>query len=332
MTFVARITVICRLAVAAVVAVVSGGVADAAGGLATAGAFSSPGLPIEYLDVPSPSMGRNIRVEFQSGGPGSHAVYLLDSMEAAEDVNGWDRNTAAFDWYHGSGLSLVLPVGGMSSFYSDWYQPAVGNGQTYTYKWETFLTRELPTWLQANKNVAPNGNAAVGLSMGGSSALVLAIYHPQEFSYAGSLSGFLNLSQGQWPGLVNVAMHYDGGFDPNAMWGPPGDPAWARNDPTVNVARLVANNTRVWVYCGNGSPTDIDVNNPNSAPVQGLGFLEGFAIGSNIAFRDAYIADGGKNGVFNFPGNGTHSWGYWGQQLQQMKPDLQRVLGATSTT
>jgi diacylglycerol O-acyltransferase/trehalose O-mycolyltransferase len=30
--------------------------------------------------------------------------------------------------------------------------------------------------------------------------------------------------------------------------------------------------------------------------------------------------------VFNFPPNGTHSWGYWGAQLQQMKPDLVRIL------
>jgi diacylglycerol O-acyltransferase/trehalose O-mycolyltransferase len=35
--------------------------------------------------------------------------------------------------------------------------------------------------------------------------------------------------------------------------------------------------------------------------------------------------------VFNFP-NGTHNWAYWGQQLQDMKPDLQRVLGAKPTT
>jgi S-formylglutathione hydrolase FrmB len=83
------------------------------------------------------------------------------------------------------------------------YQPAVGNGQTYTYKWETFLTQELPSWLAANRNVAPNGNAVVGLSMGGSAALVLAIYHPQEFIYAGSLPGFLNLSAPNWTGQLN---------------------------------------------------------------------------------------------------------------------------------
>lgn len=37
---------------------------------------------------------------------------------------------------------------------------------------------------------------------------------------------------------------------------------------------------------------------------------------------------GGRNGVFNLPPAGTHSWEYWGQQLQAMKPDLQRALGA----
>jgi diacylglycerol O-acyltransferase / trehalose O-mycolyltransferase len=46
-------------------------------------------------------------------------------------------------------------------------------------------------------------------------------------------------------------------------------------------------------------------------------------------FQMNYQGQGGRNGVFNFPGNGTHSWGYWGGQLQAMKPDLQRVLGAT---
>jgi diacylglycerol O-acyltransferase / trehalose O-mycolyltransferase / mycolyltransferase Ag85 len=319
-----------RLAVAVTVAALLPGLTSVAGEAATAGAFSSPGLPIEYLDVPSPGMGRDIRVEFMAGGPDARAVYLLDSMEAGDDFNGWDINTQAFDWYHQSGLSIVMPVGGKSSFYSDWHAPAVGNGGTYTYKWETFLTSELPAWLAANKSVPQTGNAVVGLSMGGSSALVLAAYHPQEFIYAASLSGFLNLSAGDWPGKVGIAMMWNGGFDPAAMWGPPGDPAWARNDPTVQAGRLAANSTRIWIYCGNGTATDPALASPD-APIAGLGFLEGFAIDSNFAFRDAYIAAGGRNAVFNFP-EGIHSWCYWGQQLQQMKPDIQRVLGAAPPT
>ena len=62
-----------------------------------------------------------------------------------------------------------MPVGGQSSFYTDWYQPACGKSGCQTYKWETFLTGELPQWLAANKDVSTTGNAAVGLSMSGNS-------------------------------------------------------------------------------------------------------------------------------------------------------------------
>ena len=188
----------------------------------------------------------------------------------------------------------------------------------------TFLTQELPAWLAANKGTPQTGNAIVGFSMGGSSALVPAAFHPQQFIYAGSMSGFLNLSAD--PGQVGIAMMWNGGFSREAMWGPPGDPAWARNDPVVQAGRLAANGTRLWIYCGSGTPTDPALAMPD-APIGGLGFLEGMAIDSNLAFRDAYVAAGGRNGVFNFP-DGIHAWGYSGQQLQQMKPDIERVLGA----
>jgi diacylglycerol O-acyltransferase / trehalose O-mycolyltransferase len=53
---------------------------------------------------------------------------------------------------------------------------------------------------------------------------------------------------------------------------------------------------------------------------------------SDMKFQDTYNAAGGHNAVFNFDANGTHSWKYWGQQLQAMKPDLQRTRGATPNT
>jgi hypothetical protein len=111
-----------------------------------------------------------------------------------------------------------MPVGGVSSFYSDWYQPAVGNGTTQTYKWETFLTSELPSWLAKNKGVSQSGDAVVGVSMSGSTALTYATYHANRFRYAGSLSGFLNLSDPFWPPLVGLAMNDSGGFSSEAMW------------------------------------------------------------------------------------------------------------------
>jgi len=319
-----------RVVVATAAVAVLPGLVSAVGGSATAGAFSRPGLPVEYLDVPSAGMGRDIRIQFQSGGEGSPALYLLDGLRAQDDFNGWDINTAAFEWYHDSGLSVMMPVGGQSSFYSDWYKPAKGKSGTYTYKWETFLTQELPAWLQANRGVKPTGSAAVGLSMAGSAAFTLAIHHPQQFPYAASLSGFLNLSEGWWPMLVGLSMGDAGGFKSEDMWGPSSDPAWKRNDPYVNMSTLIANNTRIWVYCGDGTPSDLDAG-ASAGNLFNAKFLESFTLRTNKTFRDTYIANGGTNGVFNFPENGTHSWGYWGSQLQAMKPDMQRVLGATPT-
>src|SRR5579875_630091 len=281
-----------RLLVGTVVAAAIPGLVGLVGGAATAGAFSRPGLPVVYLQVPSAGMGRDI-------------------------------NTPAFEWYNGSGLSVVMPVGGQSSFYTDWYSPACGKAGCSTYKWETFLTSELPSYLASQQNVKPTGSAAVGISMSGSSALTLAIYHPQQFIYAASLSALLDPSQGMGPSLINLAMGDAGGYKAADMWGPSSDPAWARNDPSLHVPELVGNNTRLWIYVGNGKPSELGGAN---LPAE---FLEGFVRDSNIKFQDAYNGAGGHNATFNFPENGTHSWEYWGAQLQAMKPDLQGTLGAS---
>jgi diacylglycerol O-acyltransferase / trehalose O-mycolyltransferase len=320
-----------RLAAVALAAAVLPALVSAVGGSATAGAFSRPGLPVEYLMVPSAGMGRDIKVQFQNGGPNAPGVYLLDGLRARDDFNGWDIETAAFEWYVDSGLAVIMPVGGQSSFYSDWYKPACGKSGCSTYKWETFITQELPGYLAANKGVNPNRNAAVGLSMAGSAAMTLAIYYPQQFQYAASLSGFLNLSEGWWPMLVNTSMGDAGGYDANDMWGATEDEnsAWKRNDPMVNIGQLVANGTRLWVFCGNGKPVDINGSGVAAGDNFNAEFLEKFTLRTNKTFQEEYIAAGGKNGVFNFPESGTHSWEYWGQQLNQMKPDIQRVLGAT---
>ena len=312
-----------RIVVAAVASAALPGLIGLTGGGATASAFSRPGLPVEYLQVPSASMGRDIKVQFQSGGSGSPGLYLLDGMRAQDDYNGWDINTPAFEWYYQSGISVIMPVGGQSSFYSDWYKPACGKAGCQTYKWETFLSSELPSYLASKYSVNQSRNAAVGLSMAGASALNMAIYHPNQFTYAGSLSGYINPSDGKsWIGL---AMGDAGGFKKEDMWGPDDDPAWQRNDPTVNVDKLVANNTRLWIYCGNGHANELGGDNIPAT------FLEGnFMIGQNKRFQELYTAAGGHNAVFNFPDYGTHSWEYWGQQLQAMKPDLQSHLGATA--
>jgi diacylglycerol O-acyltransferase / trehalose O-mycolyltransferase len=315
-----------RLAAAALTAAVLPGLIGVTGLPPGAEAYSRKGLPVEQLDVPSPSMGRNIRVDFQGGG--QHALLLLDGLRAQDDYSGWDVNTQAFEWFYQSGLSVVMPVGGQSSFYTDWYQPAAGSNGPLTYKWETFLTQELPGWLAANRSIDPNANAVVGISMSGGAALTLAIWHPAQFIFAGSLSGFLNPSEGLWPTMIGLAMKDAGGYNATDMWGPARDPAWRRNDPMINLGALVANDTAVWVYCGNGAPSDLDAD-ASGGTMFSAQFLEDITLSTNKAFQQKYVAAGGLNGVFNFQTSGTLRWGYLGSQLQSMKPDLLRVLAAT---
>jgi diacylglycerol O-acyltransferase / trehalose O-mycolyltransferase / mycolyltransferase Ag85 len=281
-----------------------------------AGAPSARAAAPEFLQVPSAAMGRNITVEFQGGGPA--AVYLLDGLRAREDRNGWDIETPAFDELKGSGMSVVMPVGGRSSFYSDWY----GSANGATYKWETFITGELPGYL-AGRGVRSTRNAVVGVSMSGSSALILAAYHPQQFAYAASLSAYLTPSSGDGPTLIRFAMNDEGGFNPEDMWGPAGGPGWQRHDPTVQAGRLAGNGTRLWIYSGNGTPSEL-----GQGSIPGT-LIEQVVLQSNVAFQKAYNGAGGRNATFNLDGNGVHSWGYWNSQLVAMKPDMQRTLGAS---
>jgi diacylglycerol O-acyltransferase / trehalose O-mycolyltransferase len=336
------------LAIAAVVLTVPA-LAVVVGGAPNANAFSREGLPVEYLDVYSTAMGRNIRVQFQPGGaaaptsspggaaaptssPGgaaaptsspsrTKAVYLLDGMRAQDDYSGWDINTPAFEWFYQSGTSTVMPVGGQSSFYTDWYSPSSFNKQPYTYKWETFLTSELPLWLAANKQISMTGNGVVGLSMSGGAALILSAYHPEQFKYAASLSGFLNPSALLMQQAIRVAMLDAGGYNVDNMWGAPWDGAWKRNDPIKQVSRIVANGTRLWIYCAPGGSTPLDEGaDPNQA--FNADSLESMAIKSNKDFQEAYAKAGGNNATFVFPTSGNHAWPYWGQQLNSLKPDL----------
>ena len=123
----------------------------------TAPSHTAPSGGYDELWVPS-SMG-NIKVQVQWAARGGNAaLYLLDGLRARNDANAWSFETNAMDQYRNDNITLVMPVGGESSFYSDWYAPSNFNGQQITYKWETFLTEELPNFL-ANYGVSPTNNA-----------------------------------------------------------------------------------------------------------------------------------------------------------------------------
>ncbi|MGW4066992.1 alpha/beta hydrolase [Nocardia grenadensis] len=293
------------------------------------------------------------RVFRAADGNTSRVVYALDGMRAREDLSGWEIDTDIAREFTKWNINVVMPVGGRSSFYTDWNAPSSflgvppgsgsadgsasgsasgsgglqtlsgGPGKSYTYKWETFLTRELPAALRDRLGFATRRNGVFGLSMGGSAALTLAGDHPDQFSFAGSYSGYLNISAPGMREAIRVAMIDAGGYNVDSM-AAPWDPKWLRIDPFVAAPRLVANNTRLWVSAASGLPTATD--SPSITTVNGMG-LEALALVNTRAFQIRMATLGAQNVHYDFPAYGIHAWNNWADQALRMLPDLSANIG-----
>ena len=165
--------------------------------------------------------------------------------------------------------------------------------------------------------------------MGGSAALTLAAYHPDQFGYAASYSGYLNISAPGMREAMRLALLDSGGYNIDCMWGPPWDPNWLRNDPFVFAPRLRDNGTRVWISAGSGLPSPYDrVNNPIDLYHLGNAMgLEAIALLNTRAFQLRMTTLGASNAVYDFPNVGVHSWTYWQEEVFRMIPDLSAHIG-----
>ena len=135
------------------------------------------GFWVQRCTVWSPAMNRHITVQIQPAQRGGNAgLYMLDGLRATEITNAWVNDVNAARTFKDNNITLVMPVGGQSSFYTDWNAPATYDfNHPVTYKWDTFLTKELPPYLQQHFGVSPTNNSILGLSMGGTAAINLAL-------------------------------------------------------------------------------------------------------------------------------------------------------------
>lgn len=292
----------------------------------TAAPVSGPVLRVpaggtQDLFVPS-SMGPiKVQVQWAARG-GSSALYVLDGLRAPGDHNQWTSDTDVLRQFAGDNVTLVFPVGGRSSFYTDWYRPSSTNNQATTYRWETFLTRELPAFL-AGYGVSRTNNAIIGASMGGNAALTLAAHHRDQFRFAGSFSGFVHPTFPMWHEAMRAAMWNEGNFNVDDMWGPAGSAAWLRNDATEQAELL--RGLPIYLWTGNGVPGPLDLPGGVGNTVNAAG-LEAMAMVAAQMFRDRATALG-INARIDFA-NGTHTWPYWQQALVTARPMILDALRA----
>ena len=280
------------------------------------------------LWVNSPAMGIPIQVQILLArdwnvNPSASfpSVWMLDGLRATDNENAWTYETDAESFYADKNVNVILPVGGQSSFYSDWLQP--DNGKNY--QWETFLTKELPSILEKDWRTTQT-RGVVGLSMGGTSAMFLTARNPGFFKFAASLSGILTTTSLGMPQAIQFAMTDAGGYNSAAMWGPPSNAQWAAHDPYALAEKLKG----VSLYVSSGSGTTGPYDQPSGIPgvstnYAGMG-LEILARLTSQTFATK-LNQLGIPAQVNYRPSGTHSWPYWQFELHQLWPQLANAIG-----
>lgn len=278
--------------------------------------------------VNSPAMGAPIQVQLLlardwNTRPDARfpVLFMLDGLRATEEENGWTKDAGAVDFFADKNVTVVLPVGGQSSFYSDWLQP--NNGRNY--KWETFLTKELPPLLESQWR-ATDVRGMEGLSMGGTAAMFLAARNPNFVKYAASYSGFLTTTTIGMPQAIEFALRDVGGFDSQAMWGPPTSPEWANHDPYQLADKLKG----ISLYVSSGSGATGPFDQTSGIPGVSTNYAGmGLEILSRLTSQN-FVGKLGKLSIpaqVNYRPSGTHTWPYWDFEMRQSWTQAAAALG-----
>lgn len=250
-------------------------------------------------------------------------IWALDGLRAIEKQSGWTIETNIEQFFADKNAIIVLPVGGESSFYTDWNEP--NNGKNY--QWETFLIEELTPIL--TNGFRSNGERAInGISMGGTAAVNLATHHPEMFSFVGSYSGYLDTTSAAMPAAIGAALADAGGYNVNAMWGEAGSERWLENDPKRNVEAL--RGMSVYVSAGSGTDDYGQDGSPATGPANAAGVgLELISRMTSQTFVDA-ANRAGVEVTSSFRPSGVHAWPYWQFELTQAWPFMANSLGMST--
>lgn len=246
-------------------------------------------------------------------------VWALDGLRAREDESGWTIETNIEQFYADKNVNVILPVGGESSFYSDWQQP--NNGKNY--QWETFLTKELVPILD-NGFRSTKQRAVFGLSMGGTAAMNLAQRHPYLFSFVGSFSGYLDTTSSGMQAAITAAQRDAGGYDSQAMWGPYGDQDWIDHNPRFGISAL--KDMTVYVSSGSGTDDFGQAGSVATSPAAAAGI--GLEILSNMTTH-TFVNEAravGIEPISHFRPSGVHAWPYWQFEMTQAWPHIANSL------
>ncbi|OZF46764.1 alpha/beta hydrolase [Rhodococcus sp. 14-1411-2a] len=330
-----RVVVLC---VVACVAAVAHPLASAAPADSVAGPTESYVVRTEVADdtamtafVHSAAMNRTIPLKIlrspdrTTPGP---TLYLLNGAGGGLDGMDWYTQTDVVAFFADKNVNVVTPVGGAYSYYTDWQQddPRLGRNQ-----WETFLTAELPPLV--DDLLDTNGrNAIAGISMAATSVLNLAAHHQGLYRAVGSYSGCASTTDPLGRAYVKTVVSMALGANVTNMWGLDDHQDWVRNDAVVNAEKL--RGTALYISNGSGlagASDTLDGTNPNGP---GFVLLNQMVVGGAIEVATGDCTRRLKTALeqldipahFELRERGTHSWGYWQDDLHDSWPMFEDAL------
>jgi len=309
-----------------------GSVVEPGGGLAVVERIEKVGDRRWDVFVHSPAMDRTITLNVIRPADPSvprPTLYLFNGAGGGEDAMTWLNQTDILDFTADKNVNVVIPAEGMISYYTDWLRDDPASG---TNKWGTFLTRELPPVL--DRTLGASGvNAIAGLSMAATSVLDLAIQAPGLYRAVASYSGCAQTSDPLGQAYVRSVVEVAGAKDATDMWGPYDGPGWEAHDPYLNAEKL--RGLSLYISNGSGLPGPHDsLFLPRSPQAPWLieqivwgGLLEA---ATNVCTHR--LADRLREldipATVRFRDVGTHSWGYWQDELHESWPQLAAAMGA----
>ncbi len=221
-------------------------------------------------------------------------LYLLHGHGG--DHTNWTKLTKLTTYVESMPLIIIMPDAENS-----WY---VNSATVEHDRFEDYLVSDLPRYVQQKYSIDTSKQAIAGLSMGGYGAVMLALKHPTQFRFAGSLSGALSYPRD---------MH----------------------DTTRPAERsLVPSLRRAFGETNNGVRAEHDVfhlvRQSSKDPVPYIYLVIGTADGfrnflpANRALGDLLRASGIAYEYHETPGG--HNWQYWDREIQPLLKRLRDIL------
>ncbi len=227
----------------------------------------------------------------------SPVIYLLHGLNGS--FKEWSARTNLRTYALAYRMVIVMPDAGAS-----WYVNARSAGHD---RFEDFVVYDLPR-IVASKYGIDTGRAAIaGYSMGGYGAIMLALRHPHQFRFAGSLSGAIDFPRG--------AESYRAGASPQnvkvfqEVFGK--DPDWFYDEHDIlQLATLAEREELPYLYFA-------------------AGIQDGFAtfLPAHRKLMDLLRARDIAYEYHETPGK--HDWAFWDREVQPLLRKAGEVLGAT---